>query len=180
MTTSKNILRALLVATGFAICVPFATQAAGSHQHCPEAMRHAAMMGPEFGPPDDAGPALPFLRDLKLTESQRDQIFKIFHDQAPALREKHKELHKLHQELHALTFSAQYDEAKIKTLAESSARTMAEIVEMRAASLNQVYQLLTPEQRKKAEERKAAFESRGMHRPMPSYPADQQMEPRRR
>lgn len=179
MTTSKNILRTLVLATGLTLCVPFA-QAAGGHQHCPEAMRHPAMMGPEFGMHDGAGPALPFLRDLKLTESQRDQIFKIFHEQAPALREKHKELHKLHQELHAQPFSAQYDEAKIKALAESSARTMAEIIEMRATSLNQVYQLLTPEQRKKAEEQKAAFESRGMRWSMPAYPTDQPMEPRRR
>jgi Spy/CpxP family protein refolding chaperone len=43
---------------------------------------------------------------------------------------------------------------------------------MRAASLNQIYQTLTPEQRKKADELKNRFDRQTPRRPMPA-PGDE-------
>ena len=44
------------------------------------------------------------------------------------------------------------------TLSETNAQAMATLAQMRAASLNQIYQTLTPEQRKKADELKNRFD----------------------
>lgn len=130
---------------------------------------------------DDEAPLPPFMRALNLSETQRDQIFKIMHDQAPALRDKAKEAHKARSELHAMGFSANYDEAKATALAESGAQAMAAMARMRAASANQIYQLLTPEQRKKAEELKREFESRREpHAMMPPRGIDELPPARRR
>ena len=128
---------------------------------------------------EDGLPPLPFLHELNLTEGQRDQIFKVFHEQAPVIREKAKEIRKSREELRALTFSAQYDEAKVKALAEQGAKAAAELTELRAANLNKVYQLLTPEQRKRADERKAEFDARGLRQPPFPPPGDRHAPARR-
>ena len=62
-------------------------------------------------------------------------------------------------------------EAKVKALAETEAQAMAAMTQMRAAGANQIYQLFTPEQRKKADELKAQFEADGPRRAGPP-PAD--------
>jgi Spy/CpxP family protein refolding chaperone len=65
--------------------------------------------------------ALRWLRQLELTEAQRDQIFAIFHDQAAATREQMKLLHRAREGLRL----------------------------MRAETMTRVAALLTPEQREK-------------------------------
>lgn len=97
----------------------------------------------------------PFLRGLKLTEEQNDKIYELVHAQGPNLRNKGKEIHKAHLALHNLVLSDQYNEAKAKELTENNARLIAEMMQMVAANHNKIYQLLTPEQRKKLEERQA-------------------------
>ena len=170
MNLRKKILIPLALVTTTAAALPFAAQAMDGGPHCDG---HG---GPRFGMRGgmdhfEGGMHMPpFIRELKLTEAQRDQIFKIMHEQAPALRDKAKEVRKAHADIRALTFSSGYDEAKVKALSESGAQAMAQIAQMRAASANQIYQLLTPEQRKKADEMKADFEANGPRRGMP--PAD--------
>lgn len=176
MKLPRNFFPAMLMSIGI-IGLPLAVQAASPH--CHSQARHGFWPGPEAGIHGEGIPQLPFLHELNLTESQRDQIFKVFHEQAPAVREKAKEIRKSHEELRALTFSAQYDEAKVKALAEQGAKAAAELAELRAANLNKVYQILTPEQRKKADERKAEFEARGFRQP-PFPPPGEKPAPARR
>jgi Spy/CpxP family protein refolding chaperone len=83
-----------------------------------------AMMHGEMAPSAVACTA-PFLRELNLSDAQHDKIFKIMHDRAPALRDKAKEASKANYELHALMFSDKYDEARVRTLSETSAQAMA-------------------------------------------------------
>ncbi len=176
MHIRKHILAPLAIVASVAVAIPIAAQAMGSG-NC-DGPAHRMMMPGEMGPFDRGMSLPPFIHDLQLTEAQRDQIFKIMHDQAPVLREKAKEAQKAHIELRALTFSPNYDEAKARTLAERGAQALAAMAQMRAASLNQIYQLLSPEQRKKAEELRAEFESRAFRRQMGPRPhAD---EPKRR
>jgi Spy/CpxP family protein refolding chaperone len=166
MNIRKNILPFLIISTSIALAIPVAAQAMNGSEHCE---RRPGIHGPmehDEIPPESAPNTPPFLHGLNLTEAQRDQIFKIMHNQAPVLREKTKEARKAHTELRALSFSDKYDEARAKALAESGARAMAEIAEMRAAGANRIYLLLSPEQRKKAEELKTDTENRGPHRPM--------------
>lgn len=120
----------------------------------------------------------PVLRELNLSDAQHDKIFKIMHDRAPALRDKAKEVSKANYELHALMFSDKYDEARVRTLSETNAQAMATLAQMRAASLNQIYQTLTPEQRKKADELKNRFD-RQTPRQSPPAPGDERPGPRR-
>lgn len=170
MNLRKKILIPLALLTATAAALPFAAQAMDGGPHCDG-------HGPRFGMRGgmdhfEGGMRMPpFIRELKLTEAQRDQIFKIMHEQAPAMREKAKEAHKARTDLRALTFSGSYDEAKVKALAETEAQAMAAMTQMRAAGANQIYQLFTPEQRKKADELKAQFEADGPRRAGPP-PAD--------
>lgn len=177
MKLSRHLLPAALMSIGI-VSLPFAVQAADPHHHG-QGRHHGFCAGAEAGMHGDGLPPLPFLRELKLTENQRDQIFKVFHEQAPIIREKAKEIRKSHEALRALTFSAQYDEGKVKALAEQGAKAAAELAELRAANLNKVYQILTPEQRKKVDERKAEFEARGFRQP-PFPPPGEKQAPARR
>src|SRR5688572_6531299 len=76
-----------------------------------------------------------WLRGLNLTEAQRDQVFKIFHEQAPVLRE------------HAKA-------ARARALADAQAKAMAEASFLRADAMSRVVQILTPEQREKLQQRR--------------------------
>lgn len=170
MNLRKKILIPLALLTATAAALPFAAQAMDGGPHCDG---HGTRFGMRGGMDHFEGGMRmpPFIRELKLTEAQRDQIFKIMHEQAPAMREKAKEAHKARTDLRALTFSGNYDEAKVKALADTEAQAMAAMTQMRAAGANQIYQLLTPEQRKKADEMKAQFEADGPRRAGPP-PAD--------
>lgn len=100
----------------------------------------------------------PYLKKLNLMDEQCDKIKSLMHEQEPAMRDKMQALRKSHTELRRLSMSADYDEAKVKMLSESSANVMAEIALMRAHTDNQIYQLLSPEQRTQLEAQKAHFE----------------------
>ncbi|MFZ5462896.1 MAG: Spy/CpxP family protein refolding chaperone [Pseudomonadota bacterium] len=152
MKFGKTLITAILVAGSLGLALPLAAHAR------PFGGEHRGMHG---GPGLFGGERMPrLLRGLGLTEAQRDKIFELMHAQAPAMRDKDKEIHKARAELHKLAFSAEYDEARVKALSEAAAAAMAEMAQMRARIEHQIYQLLTPEQRKTVEERKAAFEER--------------------
>lgn len=166
-----NILPFLMTSAATAFAIPIAAQAMSGNEHCE---RRPGIHGPMANDEmlHESSPHMPpFLYGLNLTETQRDQIFKIMHDQAPVLREKIKEARKAHTELRALSFSDKYDEAKAKALTENSARATAEIAEMRAAGANRIYLLLSQEQRKRVEERKAPPENHAPAAPCNAAPA---------
>lgn len=160
MTRSQKIIASLLLAGGIAVTVPFAVQARpggpGGDWGGP------GMMQGERGMFGGGHHMHRLLRGLDLTEAQRDQVFSLLHAEAPAMREKAKELRKLRMELQTLALSDTYDEAKAKSLADAGARVMADMAQQAARTGNKVYQLLTPEQRKALEEKRARFEAGGM------------------
>ena len=104
---------------------------------------------------------MPFLRGLSLTDAQRDKVFEIMHAQAPALRLREREVRQSREALFALARSERFDDAKATALADTGARAASEIALMRARSAAAVWQVLTPEQRKQADEMAAR---RGMPR----------------
>ena len=143
MKSGKTLITAILVAGSLAVALPLAAHAR------PFGSEHHGMHG---GPGMFGGERL--LRGLDLTEAQRDKIFQLMHAQAPAMRDKGKEIHKARAELRKLAFSAEYDEARVKALSEAAAAAMAEMAQMRARLGHEIYQILTPEQRKTLEERR--------------------------
>jgi periplasmic protein CpxP/Spy len=94
------------------------------------------------------------MRGLQLTEAQRDQIFKIFHEQAPAMRESRKAARKAREELRSLVKAATFDRARARAFAEAEGKALTELAFMRAEAMSRVREVLTPEQRSKLDERR--------------------------
>lgn len=92
-----------------------------------------------------------YLRSLTLSQAQKDQIFTIRHEQAPAIREQQKQRHTLLQDLRETTQAPAFDDAKAQQIAASLADLEREQVLMRARTQAKVFALLTPEQREKAQ-----------------------------
>ena len=133
-----------LIAASLGLGIPFATQA----QPAPDGARPAQFHAREH---HRGGPAR-WLRNLDLTEAQRDQVFKIFHDQAPAMREQMKIARNAGQQLRQAALSPSFDRARARQLADQQAKAIAEVAFMRADSASRVVALLTPEQRSKLEQ----------------------------
>ena len=174
MKTRKHYLAALLAAGGIALALPFAVQANpmmdGTRCEGHGGMGHGGHRGHggEWGAFGGAfgGHGL---RGLDLSDEQQDQIFKLRHTQAPAMRAKVKELREARSNLEALTRAPNYDEARVRALTDKAAASMAELARMHARTEHQIYQLLTPEQRQQLDERKDRRDDMGpgrMHRGM--------------
>ena len=102
-----------------------------------------------------------WLRRLELTEAQRDQVFKIFHEQAPAMREHAKAAREASRELRAAAASTSFDRARARTLADAQAKAIAEMAFLRADAMSRVVAILTPEQRQKLQELRERGPRRG-------------------
>jgi protein CpxP len=131
-------------------------------------------MGPEMGPGFGFSPGMgaglgappPFLHGLHLTDEQQDKVFAIVYAAAPAVREQGKALHKAHEALHELNQSDQYDESRVKSLAEAAAKAESQMTVLRMRTEHEIFALLTPEQKKQLEEhRQKAHEHDGGHPP---------------
>jgi periplasmic protein CpxP/Spy len=110
------------------------------------------------------GDAMMHMRELNLTEQQRDQIFKIHHDSVPPMREQMKQVQKAREDLRQVAMADKFDEAKARQAADTQAKAMANMAVMRAQTMNRVRQVLTPEQRQKMDQmrnRHGGMESRG-------------------
>jgi periplasmic protein CpxP/Spy len=155
-TVPHGNIKRFLVAASVALAVPLSAAAfpghPGGHYGCGDFAGHGGpdMMGGEMMPPH--------LRSLNLTEAQRDKIFEIMHAQAPAMRDRAKALRKAEDDLRALTAAADYSDAKAKSLADAGAKAMSEMMLARAKAERQVFEVLTPEQRKQLAEMKASGE----------------------
>lgn len=99
-------------------------------------------------------PPLMHLRRIHLTEEQQDKVFNILHAQMPAAREKMQSAIKARADMQALVMSGNYDESKARAIAESGARAMADLEQIRASSDSRILALLTHEQRKGLDERR--------------------------
>lgn len=108
-----------------------------------------------FGPAGMGGEP-PFLRGLELSEAQQDKVFAIVHAQEPYLRDQGKALAKAHAALRALAHAAQYDDARATTLAQAGAQAMANIMLQHVRTEQKLLALLTPEQRKRLDDRAQA------------------------
>ena len=127
-----------------------------AHRMPPMMGDHGEGSGPQHmdGPPPmhampmmDAG-IPPFLHVLKLSEAQEDKIFAIMHAVEPVFHEQHKVAKKSADAIHEMIEgNVQYDESKLKSLADAEARAMAQIKVAHASTMHQISLVLTPEQR---------------------------------
>ena len=93
------------------------------------------------------------LRALGLTEAQHDEVFRIFHEQAPALHEQMKQARHAREELSKLARAERFDTERVRELAAAEAKALAELSVLRAQAMHRVRAILTPEQRAKLDER---------------------------
>lgn len=98
----------------------------------------------------------PYLRQLDLSEAQRDRVFEIMHGQAPAMRKKVKAARNAEESLRKLVVSAEYTEPKARELSDEAARVTADLSLARAKAERQIYEMLTVEQRSQLAKLKAA------------------------
>lgn len=154
MTTAhhRNIKR-FLAAASVALAIPLG---AAAFQGNPGGNPGCGHFGGHGGPGMGGEMMPPHLRGLNLSEAQRDKVFEIMHAQAPLMREKAKAVRQAEDNLRALTSAADYNEAKARALADASAKAMSEMSLARAKAERQVFEVLTPEQRKQLADMKAS------------------------
>jgi len=88
-------------------------------------------------------------RHLDLSAAQREQVSKIFQEQAGAFRERVEADRAAHL---ALRKAAIDPNADIRPLADAAGKAHAEVAALRAETMRKVIPLLTPEQRTKLEQ----------------------------
>lgn len=123
---------------------------------CEPGARHA-MFQSEHG--RHGGP-MKMLRKLELTEEQRDKVFELMHEQQPAMRDKMKEMREARKATHDVVMNDEYDSKQVSLLADKQGKLTAEMIKMRTKNFNQIYSMLTPEQKVKAKEMHEKFEQR--------------------
>jgi protein CpxP len=116
----------------------------GQHSKQHHGLRHHGHHASNDGVPH-------YLHGLDLTQTQKDQLFALIHEQAPILREQQKQRHALHQALRETSQAQAFDDAKAQEIASGLANLEREQVLMRARTQAKVFALLTPEQRTKAQ-----------------------------
>lgn len=169
---NKRLVAGLALAGAFAVAAPVVAHAWGGGERCADGQRagmtqkhghqhgkhgmygERGMQGGRMGGPG-------FMADLQLSDEQRGKLAELRKSNAPAMREQAQALREARRELRALGFSADYDDAKARAIAERTAKATSEMAAMRAKAANDFFQVLTPEQRQKFTERMARLEERG-------------------
>ena len=110
--------------------------------------------GPGFG--RGRGPMGPLgglpLRELNLTESQREQVRTIVESRESETRAIGERAMAAREALHAATTSPSFDEGLVRTRAAEVAALDADLAVAHARIFADVFQILTPEQQAKAKE----------------------------
>lgn len=97
---------------------------------------------------------------LGLTEEQKTQIKQITEAEKQKVQPIFESLKENRQQMEALTADGNFDEAKIKQLADEQGNLSSLLIVEKERTKSQIYQILTVEQREKAKAMKAKFEER--------------------
>jgi len=106
---------------------------------------------------------------LDLTDEQRAQIRQILEKERPVVQPLLEDAKATRQQILAATANGTFNEEQITALANHQAQNMAKLIVERERVKTQIYQVLTPEQRKKVEEMKERFEQRIRERVMQEF-----------
>jgi periplasmic protein CpxP/Spy len=150
----------LTVGVGAAAIAVGGDQAPGIERHAPGGLFGFAQGGPggpggrgRMGGPGRGGPlaGLP-LRELNLSDAQREQVKAIVDSHQAEMKAVGDRAMTARQALHAATTSASFDEAAVRARAAELAAVEADVAVGRARIFSDVYQILTPEQQAKVKE----------------------------
>lgn len=152
------MIKRVLAIAGITVLVIGATVLALGHtmprnwQGQGEGKRHGEGHGPRRGPGFGPDMVEHMARALNLTSEQQTQIKALFEAVHAAEEPRHARLQELRKQLEAATANGQFDEAKVRAIANEQAQLMAESMVEHERTKSKVYGLLTAEQRTKAEE----------------------------
>lgn len=123
---------------------------------------------------DDNPLAHPFARrifarvasELKLTDAQQTEIKAIVRDELAAARPLFEKLKENRGQLRAAAADGRFDEAQVRAIAAEQGQTLSELIVARERAKAKIFNVLTPEQRTRANELLERFEARRDH-PLP-------------
>jgi protein CpxP len=106
---------------------------------------------------------------LDLTETQHKQIQKIIEQERAEMDGNREKMRESREQMRALLENDTFDEAAVRSLAESEAKLKVDAFVTRAKVKNQIFQLLTSEQQDLAEKLEPLLHKPGKHHrpPMP-------------
>ena len=93
------------------------------------------------------------MRHLRLTQEQRDAIFRVFYSEEPTIREKRIVLRHDQKELAEAAMTDHYDSRRVQQLAAAQAQTQSQLIVLCNRAFNRAYQVLTPRQQAEAARR---------------------------
>lgn len=102
-------------------------------------------------------------QQLGLTEAQQQQIKSIMETEKPKMQPLMQELKQERQQMNALTDSGNFDEAAVRAAASKQAQSATDLAVERARVKSQIFAVLTPDQRTKAQEMEKNFAGRRGH-----------------
>jgi len=100
-------------------------------------------------------------RELNLTEAQKAQFKTTMEAQHAVAEQRHAKLDEIRKQIEAATANGQFDEAQVRPLANQQAQLMSDQTVDHLRMHAQLYSLLTPEQRTKADQ---LMKKHGEHR----------------
>jgi Spy/CpxP family protein refolding chaperone len=101
------------------------------------ASAHAQSLG---GPPD-------WLQELELTKAQQQAVFRIYYEQAPAVRERLQVARDAHEALELLAVDARLNSERARALEAVRLRALEDVSALRLQAMLHVYEALSVEQR---------------------------------
>jgi periplasmic protein CpxP/Spy len=144
-----------VLALGVSALLVTATLAARQDETREHGQPHFGRMHRGFGGFDGRA-----LRQLDLTDAQREQVRSIFEQNRDEMRAAGEKLRTARRGLYDATGAGTIDESAIRSAAETLANAEAEAAISRARIHAQVWQVLTPEQQAKAKELRQQREQR--------------------
>lgn len=99
-------------------------------------------------------------KELNLTEEQKTQIKQIMETEKSKVQPIFESLKENRQKMEELTADGNFDEVKVKTLADEQGSLSALLIVEKERTKSQIFQILTAEQREKAKAMKSKFEDK--------------------
>jgi Spy/CpxP family protein refolding chaperone len=142
----------ILVIAGIAVLIIGATVFALGHGF--QGIPGGRGDGPGKGHGRGFGPGMMdhIAKALDLTAEQQTQVKALFEGMHAAEEARHTKRDDLRKQLEAATANGQFDETKVRTIANEQAQLMADSMVEHERMKSKIYAILTPEQRTKAEE----------------------------
>ncbi|HEY1272847.1 MAG TPA: Spy/CpxP family protein refolding chaperone [Terriglobales bacterium] len=88
---------------------------------------------------------------LDLTDAQQAQVKQIFANEKPTIMPMVQQLAQAHQQMRQLEESAAFDEGKVRALASQQSQTITDLIVEKAKVKSQIFNILTPDQKVKAQ-----------------------------